>query len=165
MMKAKRLAISTLLIAAAASFGGSCMADTRDPEVARVVARGLEWLAAHQSGQGSPSGLGRWTANDGRYPAAMTAMAGIALLCEGSTTTQGRYSPNIRRAVDYLLSQSQPNGLIGDPNQIILKWRLIKETTEIQFFHFKRNLKPPEKERWYGPSSPRGRGQGLLSCL
>jgi hypothetical protein len=44
-------------------------------------------------------------------------MAGMALLCEGSTTTQGKYAPNIRRAVDYLLSRSNPNGLIGEPLQ------------------------------------------------
>ena len=45
----------------------------------------------------------------------MTALAGMALLCEGSTTTQGKYAENIRRAVDYILRQSRPNGLIGDP--------------------------------------------------
>ncbi len=44
----------------------------------------------------------------------MTAMAGIALVCEGSTTTQGKYAANIRRAVDYLIERSRPNGLIGD---------------------------------------------------
>ena len=106
-----------LLLAASALPAREVFAATNKAEVRRVVARGLEWLASEQSGQGSPSGLGRWTANDGRYPAAMTAMAGVALLSEGSTTTQGRYSPNIRRAVDYLLSKSQPNGLIGDPTQ------------------------------------------------
>lgn len=116
-METKSLAKIALLIAVLAACEGGSLAASRDPDVARVVARGLEWLAAQQSGAGSASGLGRWTANDGRYPAAMTAMAGIALLCEGSTTTQGRYSDNIRRAADYLLSQSQPNGLIGDPNQ------------------------------------------------
>jgi hypothetical protein len=47
----------------------------------------------------------------------MTAMAGITLLCEGSTTTQGRYAPNIRLAVDYLIDRGRPNGLIGDPSQ------------------------------------------------
>ena len=46
----------------------------------------------------------------------MTALAGIALLCEGSTTMQGKYAPNIRRAVDYLVSRSRHNGLIGDPH-------------------------------------------------
>jgi len=45
----------------------------------------------------------------------MTGMAGIALLAEGSTTTQGKYAENIRRAVDFLIDRSRPNGLIGDP--------------------------------------------------
>jgi hypothetical protein len=47
----------------------------------------------------------------------MTGMAGIALLAEGSTTTQGKYAENIRRAVDFLIDRSRPNGLIGDPNR------------------------------------------------
>ena len=78
-------------------------------DVRRVTERGLEWLAAHQSRRG------HWTGNNGRYPTAMTGLAGIALLCEGSTTTQGKYAPNIRYAVDYLLGRSRSNGLIGDP--------------------------------------------------
>jgi hypothetical protein len=87
-------------------------ADARtDPRVRAVVTRGLDWLAAQQSRRGS------WAATGGKYPTAMTAMAGMALLCEGSTTTQGKYAPNIRSAVDYLLSRSRPNGLIGDPYQ------------------------------------------------
>ena len=83
----------------------------RDPEIQRVVARGLEWLASHQSRRGN------WTSNGGRYPTTMTAMSGLALLCEGSTTTQGKYAGNIRLAVNYLLDRSRPNGLIGDPVQ------------------------------------------------
>ena len=50
-------------------------------KVKRSVTRGLDWLAAQQSTQG------HWTANDGNYPTAMTALAGMAFLCEGSTTT------------------------------------------------------------------------------
>lgn len=76
----------------------------------RTVERGLDWLAARQSTQG------HWTANDGNYPTAMTALAGMAFLCEGSTTTQGKYAKNIRLAVDYLTSRSRRNGLIGDPS-------------------------------------------------
>jgi len=111
--------IACVLLAVAVVFGaaGPICGASRDPNVARAVHRGLEWLAQQQSGQGTRRGLGRWTANDGRYPAAMTAMAGMALCCEGSTATQGRYAVNIQRAVDYLLTQSQPNGLIGDPKQ------------------------------------------------
>jgi squalene cyclase len=49
------------------------------------------------------------------YPTAMAALAGTALICAGSTTTQGPFARNIRRAVDYLISKSRSNGLIGDP--------------------------------------------------
>jgi len=80
-----------------------------EPRVTRAIDRGLQWLADQQSR------VGHWSAQGGRYPTAMTAMAGIALLCEGSTTTQGKYAPQIRRAVDYLISRGRSNGLIGDP--------------------------------------------------
>ncbi|MCC7476240.1 MAG: terpene cyclase/mutase family protein [Pirellulales bacterium] len=83
-------------------------AAVEDPRVRKVVSGGLDYLAYNQHK------LGHWTA-DGRYPTAMTALAGMAFLSEGSTSTQGKYSENIRRAVDYILRQSRPNGLIGDP--------------------------------------------------
>jgi hypothetical protein len=86
-------------------------ADGKDPRMQKLVSRGLDWIASTQSR------LGHWSANDGRYPTAMTALAGVALLAEGSTTTQGKYSKNIRMAVDYLLSRSRANGLIGDPGR------------------------------------------------
>jgi hypothetical protein len=105
------LRVIVMLIGALAIAARGEAAGPRNPDVQRVIARGLEWLAGHQSR------MGRWTANNGRYPSSMTAMAGIALLCEGSTTNQGKYAPNIRRAVDYLLERSRPNGLIGDPDQ------------------------------------------------
>ena len=78
-----------------------------DSDLQRAVARGLDWLAANQSRRG------HWDAN-GSYPSAMTGMAGIALLCEGSTATQGKYSRNIRDAVDFLIKRSRPSGLIGE---------------------------------------------------
>jgi len=89
--------------------GGESTAEETDEQARRVVRQGLDWLAAEQSRRGS------WAANESRYPAAMTALAGTALLMEGSTTTQGRYAENIRRAVDYLVDCSRPNGLIGNP--------------------------------------------------
>ncbi len=79
-----------------------------DARLQKLISRGLDWVASTQSRMGS------WNANDSRYPTAMTALAGVALLQEGSTTTQGKYSKNIRLTVDYLLSHSRPNGLIGD---------------------------------------------------
>src|SRR5262245_21935646 len=76
-------------------------AQNRDPQLQRLITRGLDWVAASQSR------LGHWSANDQKYPAAMTALAGVALLAEGSTTTQGKYSKNIRLAVDYLIARSR----------------------------------------------------------
>lgn len=87
---------------------GPAMAASDNPRVRKIVGEGLDWLAYNQHK------LGHWTAQ-GRYPTAMTALAGMAMMCEGSTTTQGKYSDNLRRAVDYLIRQSRPNGLIGDP--------------------------------------------------
>ncbi len=68
---------------------------------------GLSWVARTQSS------LGHWTASN--YPTAMTALAGTALIAAGSTTTQGPYAKNVRRAVNYLVQKSRANGLIGDP--------------------------------------------------
>ena len=106
-----RLQWALLVVVACVGWCGST-AETLGADrvlVQRSIERGLEWVA------GSQSRLGHWTANNGQYPTAMTALAGIALLAEGSTTTQGKYAENIRRAVDYLVSRSRSNGLIGDP--------------------------------------------------
>ncbi len=84
------------------------VAQPPEADVERVTQQGLDWLASQQQR------LGHWT-TQGRYPAAMTSLAGIAMMSEGSTTTQGRYAENLQRAVDYLTSQARPNGLIGDP--------------------------------------------------
>lgn len=100
----KPLAVAIALSA----FAIPAVAAQSSPEVHRVVIQGLDWLASRQQR------LGHWTAQN-RYPAAMTSLAGLAMLCEGSTTTEGRYADNISRAVDYLISQARPNGLIGDP--------------------------------------------------
>ena len=86
-------------------------AATSNSDVDRAISRGLDWLAAHQSR------LGHWTAGGDRYPTSMTALAGTALLCEGSTTTQGKYAANINKAVEYLVNRSRSNGLIGDPTR------------------------------------------------
>jgi hypothetical protein len=82
----------------------------KDPKVELTVQRALDYLDREQRRQGY------WEANGGQYRVAMTALAGTAMLCEGSTTTTGKYAKNIQRAVDYLCSMSRPNGLIGYQN-------------------------------------------------
>ncbi len=78
-----------------------------DPRIQQAVTRGLDYLAREQRRQGY------WEANGGQYRVAMTALAGNAILCEGSTATRGKYARNVRLAVNYLVEMSRPNGLIG----------------------------------------------------
>ncbi len=110
-MISRRTAVQTLAssvgLAAAGQFAPQLYAAKRDPKWEEAIERGLKWVASDQSS------LGHWTA--GTYPTAMTALAGTALICSGSTTTQGPYARHIRRAVDYLTTKSRSNGLIGDP--------------------------------------------------
>jgi hypothetical protein len=82
-------------------------ADEMSPEQRKAVRKGLEWLARNQHKDG------HWS---DQYPVSMTALSGMALLMEGSTIREGKYKDNIRRAVDWLMAHSQPNGLIGNPN-------------------------------------------------
>ena len=110
-----------LMVAAVAAWFGAfgmgaiAQAGPRNSEVQRVVNRGLEWLATNQSRAGHWAATADGNTGWGHYPTAMTGLAGVALLCEGSTTTQGKYAATIRRSVDYLVNRSRPNGLIGDP--------------------------------------------------
>ncbi len=77
------------------------------------IKRGLDYLAKTQQKDG------HWAANGDHHPVAMTGLAGLALLMEGSTVRDGRYAPNIRKAVDWLMDRSQKgnrNGLLGNPD-------------------------------------------------
>ena len=101
------LSLAVTLAVTPDDHAGRCLA--AGPRLETVVAEGLDWLAANQSRRGS------WSAEQGRYTAAITSLAGTALLMEGSTTSQGRHADAIRAATDYLISRARPNGLIGDP--------------------------------------------------
>jgi hypothetical protein len=88
-----------------------------DAETVKVLARyrpvidkGLTWLSRQQFRDG------RWEATGGQYPVAMTGLAGLAFLAEGSTPSHGKYAKNIDLAIDYLMGRAQKNGLIGNPN-------------------------------------------------
>lgn len=89
------------------AFGPSAWARRQDPKIKLAVTRALDYLVRDQKRQGY------WEANGGQYRVAMTALSGMALLCEGSTTNRGKYAKTVRSAVDYLIDMSQPNGLIG----------------------------------------------------
>lgn len=108
----RRQAMQSMLAVAAGAgslgaFASPVHAAKKNERWEKAIKRGLDWVARTQSK------IGQW--NAGNYPTAMTALAGLALTASGSTTTQGPYAKQIRRAVDYLLSKSRDNGLIGDP--------------------------------------------------
>jgi hypothetical protein len=76
-------------------------------EYHETIKKGLAWLAKEQHKDG------HWEGVNGQYAVSMTALGGMAFLCEGSTIREGKYRDNIRRAANWLMDRCQPNGLIG----------------------------------------------------
>lgn len=110
MLKSLTAGIALFAVLWSANWAVSADSVDRRKKVDEAVNRGLEFLAREQKRQGY------WEVSGGSYRIAMTALSGVALASEGSTTTRGKYARNISRAVDYLLDASQPNGLIGFPD-------------------------------------------------
>ena len=53
----------------------------------------------------------------GNCPAAITALAGMALVGTGSSVTRGKYWKVVRRAAEYLVKNARSDGLIADPGE------------------------------------------------
>ncbi|MHC5039891.1 MAG: prenyltransferase/squalene oxidase repeat-containing protein, partial [Planctomycetota bacterium] len=85
--------------------------DMITPKTEKAIEKGLKYLARNQCRDGSWRSEGMY----GTYPTAMTGLAGMAFLCEGSTPTRGRYSRSVARAVNYLLRCQDETGLICSP--------------------------------------------------
>ena len=79
------------------------------PQAEEAIKKGLDYLARTQGRDGA----WRNQTGYGTYPVAMSALAGVALLMNGSTTTQGPYAPNVDRVTEFLLSCSTESGLIA----------------------------------------------------
>jgi hypothetical protein len=95
--------------------GPACGRADEVPEKYReAIHKGLEYLVKNQHKDG------HWGANADQYPVSMTALAGMALLMEGSTVRDGKYATPIRLAADWLMDRSmkgnQRDGLIGNPD-------------------------------------------------
>ncbi len=81
------------------------------PNVKPTVEKGLKWLAEQQKEDGS------WVGRADSQPTSTTAMAGLALLMEGSTLRNGTYAPQLRKAVEWMEKQAQSSGLIVSGNR------------------------------------------------
>lgn len=100
---------ATLLTAApAADESVSGLPKHITPAAQQAIDKGLKFLVRSQGRDGAWRSAGRY----GRYPVAMSSLAGLALLMDGNSTTQGRYSPQVDRTAQYLVHSSTPSGLI-----------------------------------------------------
>lgn len=79
-----------------------------NPQTMKAVKSGLDYLARTQNQDGYWNG-----SQDGRqYPVTMASLAGMAFLANGNTPTRGPYAENVRKTVNYILTNVQPSGLI-----------------------------------------------------
>lgn len=110
--------LASVLGAIAVSFAALRAQDVYPPgvnkEIHEAIQRGIAWLERNQANDGSWRSAGGY----GTYPAAMTGLAGMALLAAGSTPTRGRNYGEVRRATDFLLKHADPNtGVVSVPQE------------------------------------------------
>jgi hypothetical protein len=72
------------------------------------IDRGLQWLSRQQHRDG------HWEGPNGTHRVSMTALAGLAMLSEGSVPERGTYAKSIDDAIEFLLGHAQAGGLIAD---------------------------------------------------
>ncbi len=119
------LAVTSLLIAAYANWCGAAApapspaAQTRStpdlppeytPRSLAAIARGLDWLAGQQFPDGA-FGSGQYY----RKNVAITALACMAFVSQGSVPGRGRYASNVERGLAFILDTASGSGLLGDP--------------------------------------------------
>jgi Prenyltransferase and squalene oxidase repeat len=80
------------------------------PETDRAIESGLAWLAKQQNSDGS-YGSGAYRGN-----IAVTSLAGLAFMANGSSPGRGPYGPQIDKALQYVMDNTAPSGFIAVPN-------------------------------------------------
>jgi prenyltransferase beta subunit len=84
-----------------------------DAKTQKAIKNGLDYLAKTQGDDGN------WTNGQDctAYPVTMAALGGMAFLANGNTPNRGPYADNVRRVVQYLITQGRPNGLITSSSE------------------------------------------------
>jgi hypothetical protein len=104
-----RTFILNLLIVAVAAFAiapADCHAQGDwevTPESETASELGLEWLARNQGAKGN------WESDD----LGLVALGALAFLSAGHAPDRGEYGDNVRRALDYVIQNSKPSGLMN----------------------------------------------------
>ncbi|MGD1001508.1 MAG: prenyltransferase/squalene oxidase repeat-containing protein [Candidatus Brocadiia bacterium] len=94
-------------------FAGAACAQEMDlrvtDDIEKAVSRGLEFLARTQNADGS------WPPPNGQG-CGVVGLHLLAFLAHGETPDEGRYGLVMRRAVEYIVSHQEANGLLCGPN-------------------------------------------------
>ena len=77
-----------------------------------AVDSALRWLAEHQEADGSWD-CDKYGGDKANADPAVTAWALLAFMGAGHSTEFGKYRDNVRRAVDWLITQQAATGCIG----------------------------------------------------
>lgn len=85
-------------------------AEMMTPETDRKVELGLEWLAKQQGSDGS-FGSGTYKGN-----IAVTSLAALAFMSNGSSPGRGPYGAHIDKALLYVMENTAPSGFIAVPS-------------------------------------------------
>jgi squalene cyclase len=113
-VRLRRIAVCALLVFAgghaAGRAGEGAEGVVLSPRLSESVEAGVAFLMGSQNPDGSWLTDGR----TGRFPTAITALAGLALLANGNTTYSGPHAEAVHRAVEFLVGQADAaTGLIG----------------------------------------------------
>lgn len=73
------------------------------PESEQALERGLAWLAKTQGNQGN------WESND----LGLVSLGALAFLSAGHMPGRGKYGGNVERALNYVVKNSRPSGLLN----------------------------------------------------
>ncbi|MCO6458802.1 MAG: squalene--hopene cyclase [Pirellulaceae bacterium] len=72
-------------------------------ESEETLERGLQWLAANQGAEGN------WQSND----LGLVSMGALAFMAAGHSPGRGRYGKHVQRALDYVVDNARPSGLLN----------------------------------------------------
>jgi hypothetical protein len=76
-------------------------------ESEQALLRGLEWLDKNQGPEGN------WTSND----TGLVSMGALAFMTAGHAPGRGKYGQTVQRALDYVIKNAKPSGLLNISNQ------------------------------------------------
>jgi len=100
-----RWALALMLVISIVARPGAAAAGEWEitPESERAVELGLEWLAKNQGAAGN------WESND----LGLVALGALAFMSAGHTPGKGKYGDHCQRAIDFVVSNAKPSGLIN----------------------------------------------------